>query len=114
MKIIDGLLLLIGFQFVGELIHRYLGVPIPGSVIGMLLLVVALGLRMPYAEKVEDAANKLISHLTLLYFPIGVGLVMQWDKFSQYGWALLAAVVGGTLLTIPLVAMLCQQLMRGR
>ena len=111
---IDGLLLLLGFQFVGELLHHYLHLPIPGSVIGMLLLVAALGFKLPFSERVEPAANLLISNLVLLYFPIGVGLVMEWSQFSAYGWALLAAVVGGTLITIPLVALTCQRLLRGR
>lgn len=114
MPIIDGLLLLIGFQFAGELLHHYLHLPIPGSVIGMLLLVIALGLKLPYSARVEPAANVLINHLALLYFPIGVGLIMEWSKFSQYGWALLVSVVGGTLITIVLVAFLCQRLLRGR
>jgi holin-like protein len=111
---IDGLLLLIGFQFAGELIDHYLHLPIPGPVIGMLLLVVALSLRVPFSQRVEPAANALIANLSLIYFPIGVGLVMEWSRFSAYGWALLVAVVGGTLVAIPLVALICQQLLRGR
>lgn len=111
---IDGLLLLLLFQFIGELISRYLPVPVPGPVIGMVLLVVALAFKAPLAERVETASNKLIGHLALLYFPIGVGLVMEWHKFADYGWALLVSVVGGTLLAIVLVAWLSQLLLRGR
>lgn len=111
---VDGLLLLLAFQFAGEVIHSYLHVPIPGAVIGLLLLVVALGLRAPFVQRVEPAAKALISNLALIYFPIGVGVIMQWNKFSDYGWALIVSVGIGTLLAIPIVALVCQRLLRGR
>ena len=111
---IDGLLLLLAFQFLGEAIHTYLHVPVPGAVLGMLLLVLALALRALFVDRVEPAANALISNLALIYFPIGVGVIMEWDQFSQYGWALLLSVGVGTLLAIPLVALIAQRLLRGR
>ncbi len=111
---IDGLLILLGLQFIGELLEHYLHLPIPGTVIGMLLLVVVLAFRMPYSQRVEPAAKVLINNLTLLYLPIGIGLIMEWSQFSAHGWALLVSVIGGTLIAIPLVALLCQRLLRGR
>lgn len=111
---IDGLLILVAFQFAGELLHRYLHLPIPGAVIGLLLLVLALALKLPWSERVEPAANQLISHLSLIYFPIGVGLIMEWNHFSAYGWALVVSVTAGTLLAIVLVALIGKQLLKGR
>lgn len=112
---IDGLLLLFGFQLLGELLHRYSSLPLPAPVIGMLLLFLALLIfKAPLSKRIEPAANGIIKHLTLIYFPIGVGLILNWSSFSHYGTALIVSVILSTLLSIPLIALLSQWLLRGK
>lgn len=111
---IDGLLILLLFQLLGEALVRLLDAPFPGPVAGMLLLLVALLSRQPWAEHVAPAANILIRHLTLLFFPIGVGIAVQWPRYAPHGLALTVAVIGGTLLVLPPVALLLQRLLRGK
>lgn len=108
---LEGLLILLFFQLVGEVLVTLLDAPFPGPVAGMLLLLVALLSRQPWAERVAPTANLLIRHLTLLFFPIGVGIAVQWSRYAPHGWALAVAVIGGTLLTLPLVALLMQRLL---
>ena len=110
---IDGLLLLLLFQFLGEMLVHFTGLPIPGPVAGMVLLLVALLLRSSVLQRVAPAANLLIGNLTLLFFPIGVGIVLEWQRYSAHGTALLAAVVGGTLVTLVLVTLLLKKLLAG-
>lgn len=111
---LDGLIILLVFQLLGEALVGLTGLPLPGPVAGMVLLLLALMLRQTWAERVAPAAGMLLRHLTLLFFPIGVGIVLQWDRFSEHGMALLVAVVGGTLLALPLVALLMQRLLGNR
>lgn len=111
---LDGLLVLLLFQVLGEALVYFTGLPLPGPVAGMVLLLIALLLRGPWLERTAPVADFLLRHLTLLFFPLAIGLVMQWPRYSDHGSALLAAVVGGTLLIIPPVALLLQWLMRGR
>ena len=111
---LDGLIILLVFQLAGEALVRFTGLPLPGPVVGMVLLLLALMLRHAWVSRVAPAAEMLIRHLTLLFFPIGVGIVLEWDRFSEHGTALLVAVIGGTMLTLPLVALLMQRLLGGR
>lgn len=101
---LDGLLILLIFQLAGEALVRWLDLPLPGPVAGMLLLLVALLSHGFFSERVAPAANMLIRHLTLLFFPIGVGLVLQWEQYAPHADALVLAIGAGTLLALPLVA----------
>lgn len=111
---LDGLLILLVFQLLGEGLVQWLGLPLPGPVAGMLLLLAALLARQPWSERVAPAANLLIRHLTLLFFPIGVGIVLQWERYAPHGTALAVAVIGGTLVALPLVAGLFAWLLHRR
>lgn len=111
---IDGLLILLLFQFLGELVIHFTGLPLPAPVIGMVLLLMALMFSMPYSERVADAAAVLIRHISLLIFPLGVGIVLQWERYSDYALALAVAVVLGTVLTLVLVTLLLKLLLRDR
>lgn len=109
---LDGLLLLLIFQFLGEALVYFTGMPMPGPVIGMLLLLIALTLRSSALQRVAPAANLLIGNLVLLFFPIGVGIVLEWPRYQAYGLALLSSVVGGTIIAMILVALLLKWLLR--
>ncbi|HSX68930.1 CidA/LrgA family protein [Nocardioides sp.] len=73
---INGLLWLLGFQLVGEVVVRSLGLTIPGPVVGMVLLFLVLQVRRPPASaNLFRAADGLLKHLQLLFIPAGVGVV---------------------------------------
>lgn len=78
MGFVNGLLWLLGCQLVGELISHGLGLPIPGSVIGMVLLFGVLLVRKPAVDSgTLSAADGLLRHLQLLFIPAGVGLMVN-------------------------------------
>lgn len=109
---LDGLLILLFFQFTGELLVRLLDLPLPGAVVGMVLLLLALITRAAVLQRVAPAANLLIGNLTLLFFPIGIGIVLEWDRYAEHGTALLVSIVVGTLLALILVTGLLKLLIR--
>lgn len=112
---INGLLLLFGMQLLGEILHQYAHIPLPAPVIGLLLLFFALLIfKAPLSQRIQPAAEGFIRHLTLLYFPIGVGLILNWNQFAEYGLALILAVVFSTIICIPLIALLSQYILRGK
>ena len=108
---IDGLLILLFFQFLGEILIRLTGIPLPASVVGMVLLLVALLLNTPFPQRVAPAAGALIKHISLLIFPLGVGIVLQWHRYEDYAVALAVAVVIGTILSMLLVTLMLKKLM---
>lgn len=106
---IGGFAILLGCQLAGEAIARGLSLPVPGPVLGLVLLVLGLavtsriGWRSP--EGLEGSgigcvADGLLASLALLFVPAGVGVVQHLDLVGEYGLALGLALVGSTLLTL--------------
>ena len=96
MLALRGLAWLLALQSLGELLARGLSLPFPGPVIGMILLLVALrweSVRAPVGE----CAEFLLSHLSLLFVPVGVGVMTHLSLVSQYGLRILAVIVVSTL-----------------
>ena len=96
MHALRGLAWLLAFQSAGELLSRGLQLPFPGPVVGMLLLLVALRWQV-VRDPVSSCADFLLAHLSLLFVPVGVGVMTHFSLVSQYGFRMLAVVVLSTL-----------------
>lgn len=94
------LAIILGFQLVGEVLSRALVLPLPGPVLGLILLVLACTLRPALAEAIRPTATGLLSHLSLFFVPAGVGIVAHWDLLRTQGLGLAVAVMGSTVLAI--------------
>jgi holin-like protein len=100
-------------QLLGEGAARALALPVPGPVIGLLLLFGALMLRgrlQPEAPLPEDTplgvlAGFLLAHLSLLFVPAGVGIVGQWDVVARHGVGLLVSLVVSTAAALVVTAL---------
>ena len=101
---------LLVFQCLGEGLVFLTGLPVPGPVAGMLLLLVALVAYPRLHEIVEAGANELLRHLSLLFVPAGVGIVVAAASGNGHWLAICAAVVGSTLLTLAVTALVLQAL----
>jgi holin-like protein len=99
-----GLAWLLLLQSIGELLSRGLSLPFPGPVIGMVLLLIAL--RWPAVrEPVSVCADFLLSHLSLLFVPVGVGVMTHLSLVSQYGGRMLLVIVLSTLIGLAVTAL---------
>ena len=94
---IRGLAWLLALQSVGELLSRGLALPFPGPVIGMLLLLGALHFEAVRAP-VAACADFLLAHLSLLFVPVGVGVMTHLGLLSQFGGRMLVVLVVSTLI----------------
>jgi len=105
MQGLQGLAWLLTMQSLGELASRGLGLPFPGPVIGMLLLLLAL--RWPVVrEPVAACAGFLLSHLSLLFVPVGVGVMTHLGLLSQYGLRMLLVIVLSTWVGLAVTVLL--------
>jgi holin-like protein len=109
---IPGLAILFCFLAVGEGAGRLAGIPVPGSVLGMLLLAAALRLGLLPAESVQAAADALLDNLSLLFVPAGVGLMLYLNLPARDWLAVLAALVPSTFLVLAAVGWVQQLLER--
>jgi holin-like protein len=110
MTALRGLALLLLFQAAGEALAHALALPFPGPVIGMALLLPALhwtAVRLP----VRACAELLLAHLSLLFVPVGVGVITHLDLVSRYGFRLLAAIVVSTWVGMAVTALVLRALL---
>lgn len=91
---------LLAFQLLGEITARVFDLPLPGPVIGMVYLFIALMLVPRLAAAITPTTKVLLAHLSLLFVPAGVGVVGHLDRFGSDGPALAVAILGSTALAI--------------
>src|SRR5690349_6099081 len=104
-----GFAWLLVFQTAGEMLSRGLGLSLPGPVIGMVLLFLALAhpaVRAPVAL----CAEFLLSHLALLFVPVAVGVMSYLPLLRQYGVKLLLVLVVSTWIGITVTALVLRWL----
>jgi holin-like protein len=98
--VVRGLAILLGFQFVGELVSRWLALPIPGSVLGMGLLLAALGAGVVRLAWIEEGAELLLAHLALFFIPAGVGVMVHFDLLKAQWLPVVVAMVVSTFVVM--------------
>jgi holin-like protein len=106
-----GLAVLLLCQCGGEALARGLHLPLPGPVLGMLLALLLLNWQ-PLREPVGAAAEPLLQHLSLLFVPVGVGVVTQVALLTQYGLRMVVVLVLSTLAGLAVTALVLQGLLR--
>jgi holin-like protein len=104
---------LLVFQCLGEGLVFLFGLPLPGPVAGMLLLLAALVGVPRLHEVVEAGANELLRHLSLLYVPAGVGVIAAAGSSSGQWLAIAVSIIVSTLATMAVTALVLQALSRG-
>jgi putative effector of murein hydrolase LrgA (UPF0299 family) len=92
--------LLLVCQLIGEVVVRGLGLPLPGPVLGLALLILALRLRPPLAENLRPTIAVILANLSLMFVPAGVGVVGNLDVLSEDWLALLVILTLSTWLAM--------------
>jgi len=104
-EFLTGFTWLLVFQCAGEVLVRLAGLPIPGPVAGMALLFAALLLRRQAPDAMKVSAGGLGQHLSLLFVPAGVGVMMYVAQVTDEWLPILAALVVSTVLAIAATAL---------
>jgi holin-like protein len=98
-------LILIGCQLIGEVLRRVLQLPLPGPVIGMLLLATVLAIvgndrrgNVEDASQLARTANALIANMGLLFVPAGVGVIVEFGVLRQNWVPILIGLFLSTIL----------------
>lgn len=110
---IAALTALLAFQLAGELIVRLGGIPVPGPVLGMVLLAGFFLFRGSVPADLKKVASVVLQHLSLLFVPAGVGLILHAARIEAEWLAIGAALVGSSVLTL-VVTVLVFRLCAGR
>jgi holin-like protein len=113
-QMIKGLTVLLLFQLAGEVLAHLFSLPLPGPVIGMALLFAALALRGAVPAFLGETSNSLLSHLSLLFVPAGVGVMLHFQRIGNEWLAIASALVLSTAVTLAVTALTLRALQRRR
>ena len=109
---LSALTQLLIFQLLGEVIARGLALPIPGPVLGMLFLFVALLIKGGPGQELQGTSQTLLQHLSLLFVPAGTGIMVHLHRVADEWFPLLLSLLISTLATLVVTALvmkLCQR-----
>ena len=113
MAALRSFFLLLLFQFAGEVLRTVAHVPVPGPVLGMVLLAAWYLLRRrDPPPALEQTADSLLGWLGLLFVPAGVGIVANLALLRSAWLPISVALVGSTLLTLVVTAWIMQRVGR--
>lgn len=79
MKYLKQLMIILIAYFLGVIIQSVFNLPIPGTVLGLIILFLALSFGIVKTEMIEDICDILTSHMSFLFVPAGVGLITSMD-----------------------------------
>lgn len=100
---IQGMAMLVAGQLLGEAVVSVTGLPIPGSVAGMVLVLLALLYKKGHLPELRRAGSTMLLLVPLLLVPVSVGIMEQADLLAANWWpltaALLVSIVAGMVAT---------------
>lgn len=102
---IGAIALLLVCQLAGEVIHRLTGLPLPGAVIGMVLLLAWLAFVPRERLTLTQVTGWLTAHLSIMFVPAAVGVMEEGAILSRHGLGIVVAVAVSTLLTLAVTAL---------
>ncbi|WP_262708878.1 CidA/LrgA family protein [Flammeovirga pectinis] len=100
---IRGFMLILTMLALGTLINEATGVPIPGNVIGMVILFLCLYLKIIPYQWVKDAATSLTKRMSLFFIPAGVGM-MEYLDVLQENWLMISVTIVISMFAVMLSA----------
>lgn len=109
MKYLKQLLIIIIFTIIGSLISAILPFNVPGSVIGLILLYIALEFKIIKLNQIKKTGNWLKNNMAFLFVPLSVGLMNDFKVLQMNFWTLSIVMIISTTITMMSVAWIAQK-----
>ena len=115
---LKGIFIIFFFQLIGEVVQQYFVLLIPGPVVGLILLLMTLictqGLTSSaigtLSKSIFQSADGILRYLSLLFIPIGVGVIMHLQYLENNILSVMAIILIGTVTSLGLTAVLFERL----
>ena len=88
MRVFLQLALILGICYAGDLIHDYTGIPVPGNILGMLILLLLLCLKVVKLDQIREVSDFFLKRLSFFFLPPAIGLMLVGDDVKSQ-WPLL-------------------------
>ena len=100
MKILRQMGIIFGILFGSHILQKSLGLPIPSTVIGMIILLICLLSGVIKLEMIEEVSKFLLDHLIFFFIPAGVGIMTSVDMIGDKWLSILIVIVLSTIITM--------------
>jgi len=117
MNILPAFTTLLVCQLIGTVIQQLSGLPVPGAVIGMLMLFSYFMWAKKIPSDLQHTSLAVLRYLPLFFVPAGVGIIQQFPLIKREWLSITIALIGSTAITIALTGwfmQLCLRLMARR
>lgn len=109
---INTLATLLVFQTIGEGLAYAFSLPIPGPVIGMVLLFLYLLIKRDAVQTLAPVSLELLKHLSLLFIPAGVGIMVHAQRVAAEWLPIVTALLASTIVSIAVTALIVKWLQK--
>ncbi|TSB48108.1 CidA/LrgA family protein [Alkalicoccobacillus porphyridii] len=114
LQILFHLVVLSLFLFIGNFLQSFLNIPFPGSLLGMILLLIGLITKVVPVRYVDTGALFILKHLSLLFIPLVVGIITFPFLFTLEGFKLISICIISTIMVIYCSGIVSQKLAKKR
>ncbi len=108
MKLYVQLMIIFMISLVGEGISNVFHLPVPGSIIGLVLLFLALQFKLLRLRHISMVGNFLLANMTILFLPPAVGIMDKFQVIAPYLLPIILIVLGAIVLNVCVIAVVVQ------
>lgn len=112
MKLFREALIIFGIYLVGELLSSVFRLPIPGNILGMVILFILLCTKTIKVDNISNVTNFLLDHLAFFFIPAGVGLMTSIGIIKSTWWQILIVCISTTIIVMGVTGIIVQTISR--
>lgn len=109
MELIKALTIIFGFTYFGNTMSNIFSLPIPGSIVGLLSLFIALRLKLINLNTVKETSKNLQKYMALYFVPLLVALSLQAKALEGQWLNLIIIILTTTIITYVLVGVISEK-----
>jgi holin-like protein len=106
----SAIFVLIVLQLIGESVVQVSGLPVPGAIIGLILLYAMLVFRGDISDEMSRTSGFLLQNLGVLFVPAGVGVIAYLPMIAAQWWIILLVLLVSVCVTIAITALVVTRL----
>lgn len=108
MKIIGQLAIILAVYLAGLLLEHIFSLPLPGSIIGLLLMLLLLHLKVIKVEKIKQVSDFFLNNMMFFFIPATVGIMASYQILEGFLLKVIVLVMISVFITISITALVVQ------
>ena len=84
MKYLNQIAIIFGVSFAGEIVYRFLGLPIPASIYGLIIMMILLETKIVKFEQIKDVGSFMLNIMIVTFVPSTVGVMTAVEELKTF------------------------------